>query len=248
MGGDAEKCFREQAIPQARFLNVMTDLKDKAGKFPNTFPTKEVVLEVLQRLGVSIDDEVILYGQPGKHIGATRAYIVLLNYGLKNLRVLDGHLKRYTELGYPVEPGVDYTGEPSHIENLEDPTRGLSDITEVVQIVLGRQDNVQIIDTRPADSFNGNATDNIEGCRQGRVPGSINIPAGEFLNGTTVRSDEEIKEILDKYNINPKKKTIVMCRTGMAATLGLVALQKYTLEPFDNLKLYDGSWSEYGSL
>lgn len=250
LGGDAAlQSFKERAIPTSRFLDVVRDLKDKNGRFPNTFPPKEVVLELAQNLGLNIDDEIILYSQPGKTVGSTRSYVVLTSYGFRNVKILDGGLKRYTDLGYPTQEGQEHISEKSTIADLSDFKPQTSDISEVVAFALGRLPDYQVIDTRPTDAYNGEATDNVDGCRQGHVAGSINIPMSEFFTSDqAIKSDEEIKEIIEKYRVDPHKKTIMMCRTGMTATVGYVALRKYADTPFESIKLYDGSWSEYGSI
>lgn len=69
----------------------------------------------------------------------------------------------------------------------------------------------------------------------------------EFLNedGESFLTKEEIVDkIISKHNLDPEKRTICMCYTGVAATVGYFALHK---AGFNNLQVYDGSWSEYGS-
>ena len=242
-GNTAKENFLEKAIPTARFLNVSQEFKDKSGRFPNTFPTEDVVRNVLQDIGVDITDNIVLYTQPGKTVGATRAFVILKSYGFENVRVLDGGLRKYTEEGYPTVQGKEYEGRKTNLSELANPERYTTNIHTIIKFALGEATNLQLMDTRPANSFNGEATDNVEGCRQGNVPGSFNIPGKEFLNDDdTFKKGEELKEIIEKYNIDPNKKIVSMCRTGMMATIPIVSLNNY------NIQLYDGSWSEYGSL
>ena len=106
---------------------------------------------------------------------------------------------------------------------------------------------MQLVDARPEASFNGEATDNIEGWRQGHIKGATNLPAGKLVDSESglFKSKDEILEIAHQVGLDEKKRTVVMCRTGMAATQALVALRK---AGFEDLSLYDGSWSEFGSL
>ena len=249
MGNDkALEGFKEKSIPGARFLNMMKDLKDKDGKYPNTFPNEATVKEVLQNLGISKDDDIIVYGQPGKAPGSARTFFVLDSYGLK-VRVLNGGLKKYVEAGYPTQPGVDYTGEPGVIDSLACPKDNLWSLEDIIEFGEGKRSDFQLIDFRPAKAFNGEATDNIEGCRQGHVEGAINIPPSELVyEDTTLKTDEDLKAVLEKYNVDLSKNTVAMCRTGIAATVGLAALKNVTSTPLPKIQVYDGSWSEYGSL
>mmetsp|Transcript_34475 Transcript_34475/g.39890 ORF Transcript_34475/g.39890 Transcript_34475/m.39890 type:complete len:311 (-) Transcript_34475:23-955(-) len=252
-GGAAAKTnFAKAALPSARFLNVVEALVDKTGKFPNTFPTKEIVKNELQKLGVEKDDLIVLYAQEGKTVGVTRAFAILSIYGFKNVKILDGGLKKYRDEGYPTEPGKEYEGSHSKLDTLADPKSGLVTTLEVAEFALGLKSDTQLVDTRPASAFRGEATDNIAGCLQGHVPHSVNIPGGEFLHsGTDIfKKDNDLKELI-KDKLDPKKTTIVMCRTGMMATIAYASLKDLGAQSSDgslsSIKLYDGSWSEYGS-
>lgn len=89
------------------------------------------------------------------------------------------------DLGYPTKNGTDYTDRKTSISNMYDPSKNVIKVCEIAGIALGKIPDVQLIDNRPANAFIGEATDNIEGCRQGNVPGSINIPPDEFTNSET---------------------------------------------------------------
>ena len=111
----------------------------------------------------------------------------------------------------------------------------------------GELPDVQVVDLRPEKAFNGNADDNIPGWRQGNIPGSINLPVTDLINAEsqTFKGDEEVFNIVNKLKLDPNKRTIVMWRTGVAGSFGYLALKR---QHFKNLQLYDGSWSEFGSL
>ncbi|CAI2377107.1 unnamed protein product [Moneuplotes crassus] len=247
-GGDpAAEAFKTKAIPNALFIHVFKTLKDKDGKYPNAFPPAEVVKEHLEALGINKTDELVLYSHPGKHSGATRAYIIFNHYGL-NVKILDGGLKKYEELGYPIQEGTEYTGEKSTIDSLESSEDLVVTLEEMHNFEEGKVDTFQVVDCRGAKDFNGEANDNIEGCRQGNIKGAINIEASEFLNKDgTFKSEEEITGLVEKYKLDPEKETVCMCRTGIAATVGVFGFKKAPSIGFPKVKLYDGSWSEYGS-
>lgn len=210
-GGDAaQENFLSKAIPGALFLNVFGDLKDKEGKYPNTFPSGEIVSSALQNIGVEKSDEIVLYTTPGKHVGATRAFVILTSYGL-DVKILDGGLAQYEKEGYPTQKGNNFTGCASKIEALTLTEEVLTSLEEMHDFEEGNKDSLQVIDMRPARSFNGDAPDNPEGCRQGNIKGSINILPGEFLNEDgTFRSEQEISEVAEKYNLDSQKDTVVM--------------------------------------
>ena len=134
LGGDsAKEAFAQKSLPTAKFLDV-TQFKgkifftwwygikkrlindiEKTGKFPNTFPSKQTVIETMQNLNIRPTDFVVLYTQNvSKLIGATRAYVILSTYGF-NAKVLEGGLKKFEDEGYPVSKGEEYDGPKSRI-------------------------------------------------------------------------------------------------------------------------------------
>ena len=188
-----------------------------------------------------------MYAQPGKTVGATRTYVVLNAFGFK-VSLLNGGLFNYKAKGYPVEEGKDYHGEPTKIGDLKDPKDALCTMEELQQFEAGKNDSIQVIDSRPKVAFDGNAPDHGANLRQGNIGGSVNILPNEFLNSDdTFKCDEELLAVFDKYSLDPKKDTVVMCRAGVAATVGIAALHGTDPDKFGKVLLYDGSWNEYGS-
>lgn len=246
MGGEnAHKNFLSEAIPTAAYLDTSNLLVDKTSKYPNTFPTKEQVVDAMQNLGVKIDDNIVLYCQNHMVTSMTRVYTILSSYGFKAVSILDGGIFAYKKLGYPVAPGVDYTGPKSEITDIVDPTPHLMKMEEIVEFAKGKKSNMQLIDLRDSESFNGRDPSPFSGCRQGHVPGAINIPASLFVNeDDTFKKYSECIQIFESNGVKWNKDIVVMCKTGVSATVGYMAL---TFIGHQGMKLYDGSWSEYGS-
>ena len=59
----------------------------------------------MESFGLNLDDTIVVYGQQGKMAGAARALFVLNAFGFKNVRILDGGLKKWTDEKLPTEPG-----------------------------------------------------------------------------------------------------------------------------------------------
>ena len=247
MGGDAaHQKFLEAAIPTAVFLDTSNDLCDKSSELINAYPTKDQVIAAMDHLGLKTSDAIILYSQPHQDSSMTRVFHILTSYGFPNVTVLDGGLLKYTQDGYPVAPGIDYTGPESDIKDLADPTPYLIKMDEIVDFALGKKPNMQLIDARSPDQFNGNDPNLPPGCRQGHVPGAINISASLFVNpddDTFLKYDDLIK-LFESHGIDRNKDIAVMCKTGVSATIAYMGL---TMAGYSGMRLYDGSWTEYGS-
>lgn len=115
----------------------------------------------MEALGVKKTQSLIIYSQPGKLLGATRAYFILSAFGFK-AKILDGGLKKYEDDGYPVEEGKNYEGERSSLgKHLSSPDPHLCQVCHIAGFSIGKMPDMELIDVRPANAFNGEATDNI---------------------------------------------------------------------------------------
>lgn len=239
----SEAMFKVVSIPGAQYMR--TGALKEAGPVPNIWPSAQTVAKRAAELGLKKSDTIALYEQPGKP-GSARLWYILTNYGFSNVSVLDGGIAQWFSLGYPVAPGE--SQEPNgEEEELKLEEGALSTMGDIMSVIDNKSD-VQLIDARPPSGFAGNADDNIEGCRQGKIPGAINLPPGKIQQapeaGKAYKSAEEIAQIASDAGLDKSKKTIVYCRTGVAACTVLLGLQN---AGFENLSMYDGSWSEWGT-
>lgn len=246
-GFKAHDSFLEKSIPTSRFFNGLQDLVEPEGKYPYEFPSEGHVIDVLQSTGVESSDNLILYAQPGRLVGAARTFTVLNAYGL-NVRILNGGLLKYIQEGYPTEPGVEAPATMSSISSLQDPQSSLSHLETLRKFgeAEGEQD-LQVVDLRPGYAFNGNDPTYGHSLKQGNVKGAVNISGEEFLNeDETFKSEQDIQDLFEKHNLDPTKDTIFMCRAGVAATIGYAALNTATPGKFGKTLLYDRGWNEFG--
>lgn len=245
-GAGAHSSFYETAIPNANFLDTSNDLCDKTSKYPNTYPTKEIVIATMDKLGCTTSDTIVLYSQPHSDQSMTRAFHILHSYGFTDVFVLDGGLLDYTMKGFPTTKGIDYSGPSSDIKELVDPTPHLIKMDEIVDFALGKKPNMQLIDCRSQQQYDGQDPSLPPGCRQGHVPGAINIPADLFINASddTFLKPDDIMTLLASKGVDTTKDLAVMCKSGVMATVGALAL---LFVGYTGARLYDGSWTEYGS-
>lgn len=246
MGGEnSHKKFLDSSIPTSCFLDTSNVLCDKSSPLPNCYPTKDQVISAMDNLGVTTSDTIILYCQDHMDSSMTRVFHILTSYGFNDVSILDGGLFKFKQEGYPTVPGVDYTGPASDIKELADPSPYLIQMDEIVEFAKGNRPNMILIDARGPDSFNGHDPSLPPGCRQGHVPGAINISADLFINeDDTFKKYTELVQIFEQHKIDPSKDIVCMCKTGVSATVAYVAL---VMVGYSGMRLYDGSWTEYGS-
>ena len=243
---DSFEKFKEVRIPGSTFLDLNNKLIDPDGKYPSTYPTENIVRKRLGQLGVKIDHEIILYSQTDAIRFATRAWYILKSYGYSKVFVLSGGLPAWTASNYPTECG-DTAAEidSENTDILQDSSPFLIDYNTVKEIEGNTDEYIIIIDARSQAQYEGTTKPDLEGCKPGHIPNAVNIPATTLLekNGN-LKTPEELQEIFNKAMVNKSKTVISHCNNGTSATVILFALKEWG---FSNVRLFDGSWSEYGS-
>jgi len=114
------------------------------------------------------------------------------------------------------------------------------------------RDDVTIIDARSPQEHKGELI-NAPGLVQegsycsGHIPGALNIHFEEnFQSNSTFKSISDLKEMYQSYGVSPDKEVITYCRTGHRGSVTWFVLQ--CLLSFPKVRLYDGSWTEWGNL
>ena len=202
--------------------------------------------ELLSAKGIANDDLVILYGGNNNWFAAY-AYWYFKLYGHEKVKLLDGGRKKWEldsrELveDVPERPRTEYKAKDQDLS-----IRAFRD--EVVD-AIGTNN---LIDVRSPDEFSGKLLapahlPQEQAQRPGHVPTARNIPWSKAANDDgTFKSDEELRELYTEAGVDLSKPTIAYCRIGERSSHTWFALRE--LLGVENVKNYDGSWTEYGSL
>ena len=115
----------------------------------------------------------------------------------------------------------------------------------------GHTNGWSLVDVRSADEYSGKILSPPglpETCqRGGHIPGAFNVPWGKNVNEDgTFKSPEELKALYEPLGVTPEKNVVAYCRIGERSSLTWFVL-KYLLG-YNNVKNYDGSWTEWGNL
>ncbi|HEY8475044.1 MAG TPA: sulfurtransferase [Natronosporangium sp.] len=230
-------------IPGAVKIDWKTELQDPVRR---DFINKEQFEELLSNKGISNDDTVILYGGNNNWFAAY-AYWYFKLYGHENVKLLDGGRKKWeldnrtlvTEV--PQRPKTSYQAKP------QDPSiRAFRD--EVVASIGAKN----LVDVRSPDEYAGRLLapahlPQEQAQRAGHIPTALNVPWSKAANEDgTFKSDEELRKLYEEAGLDPSKPIIAYCRIGERSSHTWFALHE--LLGFSDVKNYDGSWTEYGSL
>jgi thiosulfate/3-mercaptopyruvate sulfurtransferase len=203
---------------------------------------------LLSEAGVGPDTTVILYGGNNNWFAAY-AYWILKLRGFDAVKLLNGGRKKWElesrELVQEI-PAFGATGLT--ITASERPEiRALRD--EVIGQVGS---STGLVDVRSPEEYRGEklAPDHLpqeQSQVPGHIPGAANIPWGQAANDDgTFKSADELKALYESQGITPAREVIAYCRIGERSSHTWFALQE--LLGYDDVKNYDGSWTEYGSL
>ncbi|GAS92326.1 sulfurtransferase [Mycolicibacterium brisbanense] len=233
----------EGHIPGAVKLDWRDDLQDAVKR---DFVDQQQFSKLLSDKGISNDDTVVLYGGNNNWFAAY-AYWYFKLYGHNDVKLLDGGRKRWQLDGRPLvkdavsRPATSYSAKPQ-----DHSIRAFRD--DVIAAI-----NVKnLVDVRSPDEFSGKILapahlPQEQSQRPGHIPGAINVPWSKAANEDgTFKSDEELAALYAAAGLDGEKETIAYCRIGERSSHTWFVLQE--LLGHKNVKNYDGSWTEYGSL
>ncbi len=215
---------------------VRRDVVDKAG-----------FEALLSAKGVGNDDLVVLYGGNNNWFAAY-AYWEFKLYGHENVKLLDGGRKKWELDGRPLT--VDATDRPAAVyTGAKDADLSIRAFRDEVVESIGRKN---LVDVRSPDEYSGKILapahlPQEQSQRPGHIPSAINIPWSKTANEDgTFKSDEDLTTLYGNEGFDGGRPTIAYCRIGERSSHTWVVLHE--LLGHGDVKNYDGSWVEYGSL
>jgi thiosulfate/3-mercaptopyruvate sulfurtransferase len=224
-------------------LDWRTDLQDPVRR---DFVDAQQFSKLLSERGIANGDTVVLYGGNNNWFAAY-AYWYFKLYGHEDVKLLDGGRKKWQLDGraFSTEsvdrPATSYNAKPA-----DNSIRAFRD--EVLAAISEKN----LVDVRSPDEFSGKILapahlPQEQSQRPGHIPSAINVPWSKTANDDgTFKSDDELAKIYADAGLDGSKETIAYCRIGERSSHTWFVLQE--LLGHRNVKNYDGSWTEYGSL
>src|SRR5919112_1756748 len=220
-----------------------TDLQDPLRR---DFVSREQFEQLLSERGISNDDTVVLYGGNNNWFAAY-AYWYFKLYGHSDVKLIDGGRKKWELDSRPLSP--DPVSRPATQYQAKDQDKDIRAFRDEVVDAIGQKN---LVDVRSPDEFSGKLVAPAhlpqEGAqRPGHIPTAVNVPWSKAANEDgTFKSDEELAKLYAEAGLDTGKDTIAYCRIGERSSHTWFVLRE--LLGHQNVKNYDGSWTEYGSL
>ncbi len=224
-------------------LDWTTDLQDQVRR---DFVNKAQFEALLSERGVSNDDTVVLYGGNNNWFAAYAFWYFKL-YGHADVKLMDGGRKKWELDSRELTAELPTRAATTYVAQEQDHSiRAFRDETIAA---IGVQN---LVDVRSPDEYAGRLLapahlPQEQSQRAGHVPTSVNVPWSKNANDDgTFKSDEDLTKLYDEVGFDQDKDTIALCRIGERSSLTWFVLSE--LLGRKNVKNYDGSWTEYGSL
>ncbi|MDG4833670.1 sulfurtransferase [Solwaraspora sp. WMMD1047] len=224
-------------------LNWKTDLQDPVRR---DFVNKAQFEALLSSRGIGNDDTVILYGGNNNWFAAY-AYWYFKLYGHRDVKLLDGGRKKWELDARPLTKDVVSRPETSYVAS--DPDLTIRAFRDEAVAAIGTKN---LVDVRSPDEYAGRLLapahlPQEQAQRGGHIPTAISVPWSKAANEDgTFKSDDELRAIYGDAGLDGDKDTIAYCRIGERSSHTWFVLKE--LLGHQNVKNYDGSWTEYGSL
>lgn len=229
-----------KTIPQSRFFDLTAKFSDVSTIFPNTFPSVEQFTKEAQTLGINKDSAIVVYDDKGIYSSA-RAWWLFKAFGHNNVSVLNGGLPQWLYSRFPTELYHPYQGKKGDFVGNYMPE--LMKFFNDVKFASQDKSHI-IIDARSEKRFKGLVPEPREGLRQGTIPNSVNLPFEDLLDGGCLKNVDELKQLFRKL-ARPCDKIILSCGSGMTACVLALGGE---IAGYYKLSVYDGSWTEWGTL
>lgn len=225
-------------IPGAVFFDI-DEISDHSSQLPHMLPPVHTFELHMTRLGIANDMDVVVYDGMGL-FSAPRVWWTMRVFGMKNVFILDGGFPKWLKERRPIEKGMPKIAPVDFVAKFD-----ASLVADHERVASALNDHsAQVVDSRPADRFRGEAPEPREGVASGHMPGSLNLPASELVENGALASHEKIEQAVKKAGIDLAKPVITSCGSGVSAAVLWFALDSIGKPP---KALYDGSWTDWGS-
>ena len=264
--------FHGQQLPQARFFDI-DECSDLTTTLPHMLPkTPQDFHSYLAKAGISKGEQraeqlpIVVYDNSDV-CSSYRVYWMFRVFGYDNVAVMNGGMKKWLMDKYPVvssSPGDNVASSASQISSvpLVDKSILCGSYEEILEAINNPKEWV-IIDARSKGRFDGSQPEPRPGLPSGHMPNSINLPFTELISAT-YKTLLPVNELKRKFHIagytgfdepDHPKNIVFSCGSGVTASVVYFAAEQILQQQRDSgkkkqvqIKVYDGSWSEYATI
>lgn len=218
-------------LPRAGYADWLDEWADPDHPVEGMLAGPERFAALLGRLGITPESEVVVYDD--QHLfTASRFAWALLGYGHQAVRVLDGGFPAWERAGHPVVAGEEeveprtYPVPQRHALRAE-----LADVTTAIE-----EGSARLVDCRMDETY---------AAAGAHIPGAVHLPAPALVGADgSFLPVGDVVALAEEAGLTRDESTILYCGGGVSASAAYLALRR---AGFDRLRVYDGSWAEWGA-
>ena len=234
-------------IPGAVHVDWTSDLNDQIRR---DYITRDGFEALMSRIGATRDTTVVFYGDKNNW-WACYAFWVFQLFGHTKAKVMDGGRVKWQKENRPLTRDVPSYSATKYVAQERADARHRAFREEVLAHVDAKG---QLVDVRSPEEYAGTRMHmpdypNEGALRGGHIPGAKSIPWAKAINPDdgTFKTAAQLRQLYcDDNKLEPGQPTIAYCRIGERSSHSWFAL-KYLLG-FENVRNYDGSWTEWGNM
>jgi thiosulfate/3-mercaptopyruvate sulfurtransferase len=234
---DTHARYVAKHIPGAIFFDI-EELSDRTSPLPHMLPPPDVFSRNVSPLGIGDQMHIVIYEQEGV-FSAPRAWWTLRTFGARNVYLLDGGLRAWSEAGLPTQSGEVHRA-PAVFSAKLDPS-AVKNFSQIQQMIAAQG---QILDARSAGRFSGALPEPRPGISSGHMPGATSIPYTELVEEGRLKSAEELRRNFLAKGLDLQLPITTTCGSGVTAAVLAFGLEAAGAK---QVSLYDGSWAEYAA-
>ncbi|WP_018465122.1 sulfurtransferase [Calidithermus timidus] len=234
-------------VPGAQKIDWQADFWDPVIR---EFIGPDEFAALMERLGISNDTTVVLYGDKNNWWAAYAFWFMSYN-GHKNLKLMNGGRIKWTQENKPLSTDKPTYPKGSYrVQYRDESLRAYKD--EVIKFLLKvKEGKGALVDVRSVPEYVGEKTHMPEYpqegvLRGGHIPGAKSIPWAQTVNPDgTFKSAEELRALYESKGVTKDKDIIAYCRIAERSSHSWFVLKH--LLGYPHVKNYDGSWTEWGN-
>ncbi|MDG1527867.1 MAG: sulfurtransferase [Polaribacter sp.] len=232
--------LNENQIPNTRFFDIKKVFSIQGAQFPNTTLSAKDFENEAKKLGINKNSCIVVYDTYGIY-SSPRVWWLFKSMGFKNIAILDGGFPAWEKANHSVEKKQTHSFELGDFEANYQSEKIIN--SDVVLESISNSTNL-IVDARSSGRFNATELEPRKEIRNGHIPTSKSLPYSSLLNNSELKTKDELEDLFKE--INPDNKELIFsCGSGITAcVLALGA----TIANNNSIAVYDGSWTEWGSL
>nr|WP_211252100.1 sulfurtransferase [Vibrio rhizosphaerae] len=227
-------------IPGARRFDYDKVFCDLNSHLPHMMPSETRFNQCARQIGLNQDSLIVIYDNSGT-LASPRAWWMLKAMGHEQVYILNGGLPEWKRQGQPLVTSFQTPVAPGNFSGTFNDAYFVD--ADYVQQQIEPQHSLTV-DARSEARFSGAAAEPRAGIRSGHIPDSICLPFTQLIDGHKLKSPEALRNVLQDRLPHDTEEYIFSCGSGVTACIVLLAAY---ICGYQNLKVYDGSWTEWGA-